>query len=292
MSTSKANPLRSIARRAWRATSIRADVRVEQLARQVTILEKLMAISDRIIDIQPGILAALAPSQCEELVLERIGSEFDGGYVLPKQLIESASGVVSIGIGDNNDADFDLAVRGLDVHAWDHTVRGLPRNHGSITFHQIGVGANDSRTLRTLQSITDESFGNQASNLILLMDAEGAEWSVLSTISDQTLGRYDVLCLELHGLGDSLLPGSRIVSILARLRELFVPVSVHANNYGAFWQTKDFVLPDIIEVTYVRKGLISSNPVIGNSSSSLLTPCCPDLPEVQLNWCGDNSAPT
>lgn len=286
LSTSKANPLRSFARRAWRATSSRADVRVEQLARQVAVLENLVGIPERIIDVQPRILAALTPIQDEQLELERIGSEFDGGYVLSKQLIECASGLVSIGIGDNNDADLTLAERGLRVHAWDHTIGNLPRDHALITFHRIGVGATDATNIRTLTSITDMSFGEDINNLLLLMDVEGHEWEVLSAVSDTTLNRYSMLGLEFHNLGDALLLESVVLDVLERLRRHFTPVVVHPNNHGTLWASEGFVLPDMLEVTYVRSDLVSTFSRPGDCPGNLLSPCCPDLPEMILDWVG------
>lgn len=259
-------------------------MRLEQLDRKVAVLEQLAGISGRIADIQPQILSTLTPWQDQQLSLERVGSTFDGGYVIPKELVESASGVVSIGVGDNNDADMDLADRGLPVHAWDHTVNRLPRSHPLITFHRTGVGTTPSGKVRTIGSITEESFGHGMRDLILMMDTEGAEWGVLSTISDETLRRYSVLCLELHDLGDCLLPGTQIPEILSRLRERFVPVYLHPNNHGAFWRAGDFVLPDILEVTYVRRDLLSNSARTGNCPEGLVSPCCPDLPDLLLEW--------
>ena len=284
LTRSRSNPLRSIARRAWRAASIRSDVRIEQLTRQIAVLEELTHVSDQISRVQPRFQAALSPEQDPHLALERIGSEFDGGYVLPRALIQSSAGVVSIGIGTNNDADIALASHGKTIHAWDHTVQSLPRNHDLITFHAFGVGTNNTSTLKTLECITKESFGDSACNLILLMDVEGSEWEVLSMVSDVTLSRYSVLGLELHNLGDSLLPQNKILDVLEHLRYQFVPVVVHANNHGTAWASGGFVLPDILEVTYVRSDLLSQDTNFGNCPENLIARCCPDLPEVHFNW--------
>lgn len=273
-----------MARRAWRAASVRVDVRAEQLARQVAVLEGLADLPGRVAAIRPHFLSALAPMQHPQLSLERVGSAFDGGYVLPRTLLDSAAGVVSIGVGHNNEVDVELAKRGLRVHAWDHTVKGLPRKHDLITFHPIGVGPAAAPNLATLDSITDASFGGRDSNLVLLMDAEGAEWEVFATCSNETLDRFSILSLELHSLGDVLIPGGMTLEALTRLRERFIPVAVHANNHGAAWVSGGFVLPDVLEVTYVRSDLIPEGSYHGNCSAGLLTPCCPDVPELNLDW--------
>lgn len=257
---------------------------IDRLSRQVAILEQLAGVSEQVAIVQPHIVAALSPSQHPQLALERVGSHFDGGYVLPRRIVDAARGVVSIGVGDNNEVDLELADRGLRVHAWDHTVAGLPRSHELITFHRVGVGAIDGSGLKTLEEITDASFGAEASGLVLLMDAEGAEWDVFSTVADEVLGRYTVISLELHDLGNALLPGSPVLQVLSRLRSSFVPVAVHANNHSASWRSGDFVLPDALEVTYVRSDLMPEGAHPGNCPPSLLAPCCPDVAEIELNW--------
>ncbi len=267
---------------------MRSDVLIAQLDRRVALLEDLAEVESRLRTVEPDILAALAPVQHPDLRLERIGSEFDGGYVLPTAFVESATGVVSIGVGDNNDADVALASRGLRVHAWDHTVRGLPKVHESITFHRVGVAAiAQPPQLATLERIVTESFGSQANNLLLLMDAEGAEWDVFASISDEALAHFSVISLELHGLGDAMLVGSGILHTLSRLRTMLVPVVVHPNNHGASWCSPNFVLPDALEVTYVRGDLLPDGYREGNCPDWLMAPCCPDLPDLRMNWLAD-----
>lgn len=281
---SRKNAARALARRAWRAASFRADVHFDQLSRRIGVLESLAGVPDQVARVQPHILATLSPSWHPDLQLARIGSEFDGGYVLPMKMVERASGVLSIGVGDNNEADFDLAQRGLAVHAWDHTVNGVPREHELITFHSIGVGPRSSGNIKTLAELTELSFGREASDLLLLMDAEGAEWEVLQTCPDRTLDRFIVLSVEFHGLGDALIPGSKVLDVLGRLRERFTPIAVHANNHGTAWQREDFLLPDIVEVTYVRVDRIPDSAAGENDFNMQFRPCCPDLSDLELKW--------
>jgi hypothetical protein len=92
--------------------------------------------------------------------------------------------------------------------------------------------------------------------------------------------------LELHGLGDVLVPGSSILRTLQWLREHFVPVAVHANNHGTSWSCDDFVLPDALEVTFVRSDLVPEGAEPGNCPDELLAPCCPDVSEIELPWAG------
>ena len=68
---------------------------------------------------------------------------------------------------------------------------------------------------------------------------------------------------------------------------MLVPVAVHPNNHGAAWRSRDFVLPDALEVTYVRRDLLPEGYKEGNCPDWLMAPCCPDLPDRRMNWPAD-----
>ena len=282
---SKANPFRARARRAWLAISARSDVHLARFDRRLDVVEACLQINDRVERIAPELRSLLTPMQHRELELMRFGSEFDGGYVLPRELVLQSQGVVSIGVGSNNDVDLELAAAGQVVHAWDHTVSRLPREHPGITFHRVGLGsAVGHNELQSLEHIVDASFGPRATDLVLLLDAEGAEWEAFGNSTLQTLRRFSVVAVEFHDLGNVLVPGNRMLQTLRRLRDEFVPVAVHANNHATYWSVNGFVLPDALEVTYIRTDYLPDAVIPGNCEASLMAPCCPDVDEIYLEW--------
>lgn len=266
---------------------IRSDVHVSQLSRRLDILEEAVDLSSRVRLIRKDFEAALAPHSFAGAGLRRYGSVHDGGYVLPEHILRCARGVVSIGVGENNDADVELANLGLVVHAWDHTVECLPQTHPNIHFHRQGLGQHDDGDLLSLRSITDLSFGSSDEGLVLLLDAEGAEWGSLGTTERSVLERYSLISVEFHKLGDTLLNPTPIFDVLSGIRELFLPVAIHANNHATSWTYDGFVLPDALEVTYVKTSLVQGPITRANGDPVLLAPCCPDMPEVELPWAED-----
>ena len=280
------NPVRAWSRRIVHGVRSRPDVQVMQLQRRLQVVESVLTISARFDPFIPEFIACLTPYQFPSLQLSRVGSAHDGGYALPMALLNRSQGIVSIGVGDNNDADVALAEMGLTIHAWDPTVQGLPTSHDRIVFHNVGVGdpTNGSDYLG-LDDILVQSFGPSGSDLTLLMDAEGAEWHALSECSNSTLDRISLLAVELHDLGNLLIDPAPQLATLRRLNESFVPIAVHANNHGASWLLPGLVLPDALEVTYVRRESIDVLGTVGNCSAKVLAPCCPDLPEIPISWC-------
>jgi hypothetical protein len=285
------NPARMWARRLIYGIKQRPDVQILKLQRRIDLLEAIVDVNSRSSSWINEFIATLTPHQFPGLELQRYGSTNDGGYVLPSSLIQQVTGVVSIGVGDNNDVDFALAELGIPVVAWDHTVTALPRDHELITFNPRGVGGgHDNAELIAFDQLVAESFPDGRGDLALLIDAEGAEWPALQSCSLETLERFSVIAIEAHDLGNLILDPDPQIGVLQRLHAIFSPVAVHANNHATVWTLPGLDLPDAIEITYVRGSLFSSAGVEGNCPAHLLAPCCPDLPETRISWMPLHSA--
>ena len=279
------NPVRMWARRLVYGIKQRPDVQILKLQRRIDVLEALLSVNARSTPWVDAFIAALTPFQFPEAQLQRFGSANDGGYVLPDRIVRQATGVVSIGVGENNDVDLALAEMGIPVVAWDHTVAALPRDHHLITFHARGVeGDQGDFSLIPFDQLVDESFPDGRSGLILLFDAEGAEWAAFRNCNSETLERFSVIAVEAHNLGNLIIESDSQIGVLQRLHSIFSPVAVHANNYSSVWVLPDLNLPDAIEVTYVNRSLITSAGVKANCPTRLTAPCCSDLPEIHVSW--------
>lgn len=283
---SVSSPFRAWPRRLVYGVRTRPDVQALKLERRIDVLERIAGLDARVAGWSATFVDVMRPYQVAGMPLVRIGSSFDGGYVLPQRLVRETTGIVSVGVGDNNDADVAIVeARGgtVRVHAWDHTVDGLPTAHPNITFHRTGLG--DGPGLLPLDAVVADSFGPDARDLMLLVDAEGAEWDALAAADDAVLDRFSVIAAELHDLGDLLVDPTAKLDVLRRLHRGFVPVAVHANNYTPAWTLPGFVLPDAVEVTYVNRRHVDERALRpGNCPAALLAPCCPDLPDVVLPW--------
>ena len=277
--------LRSWSRRFVFGLRNRPDVQLLQLQRKIEVLEGFTGIAANSPGWIDAFTGALTPVQFSEVPLARLGSEFDGGYVLPIDLIKDLAGVVSVGVGDNNEVDIDLANLGLRVHAWDHTVKNLPTTHKNISFHKVGLGHHSAdSSLKTLTEMVESCFPGDDTDLLLMLDAEGAEWQALADCTDEVLNRFGVIAIELHDLGNMILNPDLQLSVLRKLNSMFVPIAIHANNHSALWKIPGLDLPDAIEVTYLNRSFMHHDGETGNCPSELNSPCCPDLGEMQISW--------
>jgi hypothetical protein len=277
------NPIRSWIIRLALTNHTVSDVRIAKLERKVEIFEKGNRLNPSDQNWIISFVEALQPRQFTNLPLGRVGSQHDGGYVLPLGLVASGHGVISIGVGDDNVADIELASMGLTVHAWDHTIDALPTAHPNIHFHKIGLGSH-SNSLLTLDEIITTSFGSDPLSITLLLDAEGAEWEALLGASDFALSTISVIAVEFHELGQLLIDPTFQMKTLERMNKHFVPIAIHPNNHGAEWQIGDFILQDVIEVTYVNRSLLTDPGHRSNCPAELLSPCCAELKDSTAVW--------
>lgn len=203
------------------------------------------------------LLELLSPRMIEGAKLARIGGPNDGGYVMLGPVAPpTVTAAYSFGVGDEISWDEAIAARGIDAWLYDHTVAapaGLPAR---CRFTRKGVtGRTTGAHLQTLAECVRENGHQGRSDLVLKMDVEGAEWDVFEEASESLLGQFQQIVVELHGLTNALAPGRHdaIANVLEKLARTHQCIHVHGNcDQPPVWMG-DLVVPDVAEVTYVRR---------------------------------------
>ena len=187
----------------------------------------------------------------------RVGRPFDGGYVMLDNF-SGNNGAAAYSFGISNDVSWDeaIAARAIDVFLFDHTIDALPRQHPRFHFAKLGVTGYQSATnLETLAGLVKRNAHAASNNLIMKMDIEGCEWDVFSAAPSNVIGQFSQIVLELHGLCPAA-PDPQyalVVNVLRKINQTHQCVHVHANtNSDRLW-IGDLVLPELLEVTYVRR---------------------------------------
>lgn len=225
------------------------------------------------------------PGSAVDLI--RVGPPCDGGYVIPRILLEKTKILFGLGVSDNWEFEQDFKRRsGCDVVCYDHTVttkfwrrrfkkdfaaflllrRLTPRkiadmfkyisyrrffNGKNATHHQLRIGYDTPGAI----SIDTIMKSYKAKDVFFKIDIEGSEYRVI----DQLINYHDSLlglAIELH---DVDIHRDRITSFISRFKG-FKLVHIHANNHE---EHKD---PDgdplHIEMTFLRSDLIGSGVAI------------------------------
>jgi len=199
-------------------------------------------------------LELLSPYAAVGMSKLRVGNPTgDGGYVMVDSF-HGVSAALSIGIGNDVSWDFDVASRGIEIFQYDHTLSSPPSSHPKFHFQAIGVARNTSEDGRFRSLTTMVSEIPEAGDLILKMDVEGAEWSALSSNLKNILERFSQMVIEVHwpfsGTSRAKL---RRLRTLRKLNKTHRVVHLHANNYGDVASLEGVNIPNVIEITYLRK---------------------------------------
>lgn len=207
-------------------------------------------------------LRLIEPTNSRNLQLVRIGSRFDGGYVVPKNfLIEKTW--MTFGLGQNVDFENNLVESGCIVTSFDHTLPGRPLKLDSrVHWFNLGISSATTSSLITLETAVKKAVKGKA--WCLKSDIEGFEWSFLPQLLDIS-NLPEVLVLELHKLLD-FFPENCLSKKLLTLRKLILQyevVHVNVNNFAPVFQFDNLVMPDVLEVTMVKRSCVAIDENFG-----------------------------
>jgi hypothetical protein len=230
----------------------------------------------------------LATCRVEGESLVRVGGEIDGGYVMLDLLRPpTVTAGYSFGVGHDVSWDAAMAARGIDLVLYDHTVKQLPAPVPRARFVRTGIrGLEPVPGQRTVAEVIADNGHRGRRDLVLKMDIEGAEWSVLEEVESGTLESFAQIVVEFHGMGRVAHPEghARIAAALGKLAVTHQPIHVHGNSFEPPLWIGDLVLPEVLEVSYVRRSdhvgkFVPRDEVF---PTSLDRPNLPDLPDLFL----------
>ena len=212
----------------------------------------------------------LAPAVLAGCTLVRRGPPYDGGYALCLELLSSStSAVYNFGIAGNDANGCELArtVRvpvnqfdcfNTDVPACNAGTGGLARFAPTCVGPEsaLRVSADGRQRLEydTMENMIQRN-GDTGRQLLVLMDVEGAEYSVLTTCEDAVLSQISQLSLELHGIDGN---ASRTIALLRRLAHFFHVAHVHCNNCCCTEGWEGLACSHV-EALFVNKRLVSTD---------------------------------
>jgi hypothetical protein len=203
------------------------------------------------------LLALLYPLTTEHPLI-RLGSGGDGGYLVPDDLNDVAA-CFSPGVDNRATFETSLIERGIPCYLTDASVDAAPIAHDLVHFTKKYLGVINNETTITLDDWVNANQPGDG-DLILQMDIEGAEWTVLLNVSRDTLRRFRIIVIELHDL-ERLMDKHAFAVIeatFARLLQDFYVVHNHPNNFGRAVQCGSLVIPRVLEMTLIRKDRVTS----------------------------------
>lgn len=217
----------------------------------------------------------------------RVGKEDDGGYVmaLKEENYSSEKIAYSIGICDDVSWDLEIAKAGYQIYQYDHTIKKLPCNHESFHWKKIGLtGGTETKELKRLKTVLAENGHDKMNGGLLKIDVEGYEWEIFAECEEKILKQFDQIVMELHNFHD-LKNRPTITKALKNINNTHQVIYVHCNNMSPVAYCGDIIMPNCLEVIYVKKDKFKFKECEFISPTSLDRPNLARIPEIKLgNW--------
>ena len=210
------------------------------------------------LDLQ-GLIEVMRP-QPSPKPLVRLGGYRDGAYLLPDDL-EGIVACFSPGVSGVKHFEDELHdTYGIPSHMCDFSSDikqfKTPFKKGQ-TFKKLWLDVSGKLNTITLEDwVAELSPGSD--DLLLQMDIEGAEYSNLLAVPEDTLKRFRIVVVEMHRLGavhNKLAFERELGLLLERLGKHFICVHAHPNNCEGESQVPgtQLNLPRVHELTFLRR---------------------------------------
>ncbi|HXX07133.1 MAG TPA: tetratricopeptide repeat protein [Pseudolabrys sp.] len=199
-------------------------------------------------------LRLLAPSRAIGFDKIRLGSAADGGYILLNDFT-SIFRALSFGISLDDSWDTVLALKGIPVDQYDHSIEDAPTHHRLLKFSRKKISTLVGENSTTLDDLVAPLRGSGSPDLILKIDIEGDEWDVFDQVTPATLSRFSQIVGEFHQLHrvkerEFLRRTSRVFK---KLSDSFSVIHVHGNNFGKVARIAGKMFPDTLELSFASR---------------------------------------
>lgn len=223
------------------------------------------------------------PSPCE---LVRIGGDSDGAYLVPDDL-EGVQACFSPGVFNFKDFEDELASRyGIRSYMCDFSSDvekfATPMIQGMQVFDKKWLDVSGDSNSFTLDEWVNLYVPDASCDLLLQMDIEGAEYRNLLGASRQTLNRFRIIVVEMHGLHsftnrDEAEKG--LIPALKKLSSTHICVHAHPNNCCGdfFYKGAGMKIPHVIELTFLRRDRLR------RKGARLIEPSLPHPRDIKQN---------
>lgn len=251
----------------------------------------MRALAEKGLGIQPFVNAkavnktinTLRPVGCQHALI-RIGPAGDGGYIIPDDL-EGISHCFSPGV--SNIAGFEKHLFeefGIPSFLADFSVEGPPSGLNGFEFDKKYIHTQHGDEFISLENwVNNKLCNHDASDLILQMDIEGAEYDAIIDTSDKTLQKFRIIVVEFHWLDQIVFDRFDFFgSIFRKITKHHQVVHLHPNNCCGSFVFNGLEIPRVLEVTLLRRDRITHSTTRKDFPHALDSKNVPSKPDLHL----------
>jgi len=201
------------------------------------------------------ILDLLKVYSCDNKI--RLGNNFDGGYVIADK-IGDYDVYISAGIGGDESfsRDFFNKYKVLNSGAFQLEIDKLPANYPrKMIFYKKNISDLSDNTNANLNF-----FIKNYNNIFMKMDIEGDEYKWFNSKSSEDLIKFKQFTIEFHEINDDSFNYSNELkkNVFSKLSKTHFLIHAHGNNYAGTQLVNNFPIPNVIELTYIRKDCLQN----------------------------------
>ena len=176
---------------------------------------------------------------------ERLGKDYDGGYVICDIPDISYNLLLSCGISDDIsfEEQFCDKFKYCPCYAYDGTIQDIDINNNNITFIKKNINNFNDDNNTNLHEVIEKY-----DNIFLKMDIEGWEIPWIETLNKKQINKFSQIVIEFH------FPFSgKEVLAFNKLNKNHILIHFHANNCCGVRLHKGVEIPNVFECTYIHK---------------------------------------
>jgi hypothetical protein len=230
-------------------------------------------------------LNLLHPKNTEHNLI-RVGSEFDGGYLLPNDLL-GISTCFSPGVSDNSKFEDELSKKyNIKSYLCDFSVEKPSIDNKQFFFDKLYLDVtNTKKTIRMEDWFKKYSDGSNSN--LLQMDIEGSEYKVILDTPTEILKNFRILIIEFHDF-DLLFHEIFFQTISAVFEKLLIDfeiIHLHPNNCCGTYEIENIEIPKVIEFTFINRNRLKkeSYPLVEHLNNSLDAKNTRDKEDINFN---------
>ena len=194
--------------------------------------------------------------------LIRVGSERDGGYLVPNDF-DGINACFSAGVADDSTLELDMAKRGIQCFLADFSVNGPAAENALFKFRKKFISSKKDPNCISMQEWIAESHNPCTSSLdsILSIDIEGSEIELFLTNDISVFKGFRFIVMELHFLERITHKPFYDLYYLAlqRLLSSFTVCHLHPNNCSKPVKRFGITIPPTLEITLINNRRITEN---------------------------------
>ena len=196
--------------------------------------------------------------------LIRIGSKYDGGYLVPN-ILHKVKYCFSPGVGKNSSFEKGLEEYNIKSFLADNSVNRPNENLTNFQFDKKNIHAfNKKNKINVNKWIYSKIKKKELKKSIMQIDVDGFEYEIIFAMDEKILSNLKFLIIEFHNL--EIIGNENfyfiVHSTLEKLRTYHTPIHLHPNNCNGLHKINKFKVPSVLEVTFLNNKLIKNKKKI------------------------------